>query len=153
MKQIFTLAILVFVLNSFSQNAITLSGTVSDESNNTALELAAVVLKTADSNYIADVFTNNTGKFIFNKVPTGKCFIEINYLGYEKYFSSLLEIKSSMEVPVIKLKKSENSIKEVNITATKNALEFKAGKTVYTVSRDQTNAGLNGLEKRNPCLY
>jgi iron complex outermembrane receptor protein len=155
MNRLFTLVLLIISLTSFAQNAITLTGKVNDESNNSPVELAAVVLKTADSVYVADVFTNTVGQFAFTKVPSGKFYVEISFLGYEKYFSKYMEIKSSMEIPLIKLKKSENTIKEVNITATKNALEFKPGKTVYTVGRDQTNAGLDGLEvlKKIPGVF
>ncbi len=148
MKQLFTFLFLSIALFVSAQNGVPLSltGIVTDESNNTPVEYAAVVLKTPDSVYVADVFTNSNGKFSFLKVSSGKFYIEISYLGYEIYYSPILEITSAKEIGGIKLKKNSNSIKEVSVTATKNALEFKAGKTVYTVARDQTNAGLNGLE-------
>lgn len=145
MKQFFALIFFFISLGLFAQKEIQLSGIITDETDNTPIDLAAVILKSSDSVYIADVFTNSAGKFLFAKTPAGKFYIEISYIGFDKYYSNLMEIKTNTEIPAIKLKKN-TTLKEVNITKVKNALEFKAGKTVYTVGRDQTNTGLNGLE-------
>ncbi len=154
MKQCFTFIFFFISFSCWAQSTLKLSGTVMDEANATPMELTAVVLKSMDSVYIADVFTDNSGKFIFTKLSSGKLYLEISYVGYDKYLSSIFDLKTSLTLPAIKLKKN-NTLNEVDITKIKNAIEFKPGKTVYNVGRDETNAGLDGLEvlKKIPGVY
>ena len=95
MKQFFTLISLFISFGLFAQKEIQLSGTLTDEADNTPIDLAAVILKSSDSVYIADVLTNSAGKFLFAKAPAGKFYIEVSYLGYDKYYSNLMEIKTT----------------------------------------------------------
>ena len=149
------LLLLALLLSIFSsaQNSMSLAGKINNEIYH-PLELAAVVLKNIDSVYVADVFTGSNGEFAFQKIPKGLFYLEVSYLGYDKYFSSVIDFKLSMVLPAISLKKN-TTLKEIDITKTKNAIEFKAGKMVYTLDRDQTNAGLNALDalRKIPGVY
>jgi iron complex outermembrane receptor protein len=156
MKHFFTLILSFFVIIAYGQQpGFRISGVVNDKSDNTPVELAAVILKTADSAYVMDVLVDKNGKFILQKVNSGNYYLEVNFLSYKKYYSSKFDVKQNLDLGVILLEKNTTNVKEVNVTAIKNAVEFKAGKTVYNVGRDQTNAGLNGLEvlKKIPGVF
>ena len=146
MKKLFTILFASFVIVSQAQNAFKITGSVLEEGTNAPLELAAVVLRNTDSSYVADAIADKYGKFTLNRVASGKYFIEINFLSFAKYFSPLIDVTSDKDIGTVHIAKNANNVKEVNVEAIKNAVEFKPGKTVYTVARDATNTGLNALE-------
>lgn len=146
MKHLLTLCFLLLIGVVNAQNAYKITGTVLEEGSNAPLELAAVVLRSADSTYVADAIADKNGRFLLSKIASGKYFIEVNFLSFVKFYSSWIEVSSDKDIGTVKITKSANYVKEVNVEAIKNAVEFKPGKTVYTVARDATNTGLNGLE-------
>ncbi len=151
------ISVLFFFISlvSFGQSAATLTGGVYDANSHLPVELASVVIKNSDSSYVNNSLTNEKGQFTFQKMAPGKYFLEVSFLGYDKYSSSYIDFKTFFSLPAIQLNKNNTTLKEVNISAIKNAIEFKPGKTVYTISKDQTNIGLNGLEvlKKIPGVF
>lgn len=124
--------------------AIVLTGKIVDKEGNSPLEFASVQLFDAgDSSIVTGELTNGQGEFLI-KTGAGDYYLQINYLGYKSRFVSDIKLakgSGKKDLGAIQMSKSALTVDEVEISAEKNAVEFKLDKRVYNVSKDVTAMG------------
>ena len=99
---------------SFAQN-YTISGQVIDKVDETPLEFVNIYMPKSK----LWATTDKDGKFQIKRVPSGDEKIQVSYLGY---FTQVISVKVSKDIPHLKiaLQEKSNKLKEVVITATES---------------------------------
>lgn len=127
MKKYFTVLFLSCYFLGFSQ--VILKGKIVD--NNTPIELANVLLIGSDNKIIEGTITNEEGQFVL-EVKKGTYFLQVSFLGYEKWKEKIVA-KESENLGNIKLVEKENSLNEVVVNANQKVFVKKADRLVFNV--------------------
>lgn len=132
-----------------AQNRYVLEGRVTDEKN-LPVELATVVLKTAqDSATVQAGYTEKDGSFRFSGLVVGSYFVEVGFVGFEKYLGqTLLVVGSTLTIPhpSIQLQPAQQQLSEVTVTARRPYVERLADRTIVNPDVLIANAGSSALE-------
>ncbi len=131
---------LYYFARGFAQNnGFTVSGTVVDSSNNTAIELATVAIKaTGTETIVADATADLDGKFILKINKPGKYDLIIAFMGYNPK-TLPIEVKANMKLGRIAISSSINTLKEAVVTAERPEVTVDAEKTVFNISQNPSN--------------
>jgi len=123
-----------------------ISGSVKT-SKDESISFGTLLLKNAsDSSLVKVSITNTDGIFTFLNIPSGKYYIQLDYLGYQKFRSSQIDlIDKDITLDPIILNESNTNLEEVTITAARPIVEVKADKTVFNVQGTINAVGDNGL--------
>ncbi|MBK7810425.1 MAG: carboxypeptidase-like regulatory domain-containing protein [Saprospiraceae bacterium] len=123
-----------------------ISGSVKS-SKDESISFGTLLLKKAsDSSLVKVSITNTDGLFTFLKIPSGKYYIQMDYLGYQKYNSSQIDLnEKDISLDPIILTERNTNLEEVTITAARPIVEVKADKTVFNVQGTINAVGDNGL--------
>jgi len=123
-----------------------ISGSVKS-SKDEYISFGTILLKNASDSSLVKVSISNTdGSFTFLNIPSGKYYIQIDYLGYQKYKSSQISlIDKDITLAPIVLNENNTNLEEVTITASRPIVEVKADKTVFNVQGTINAVGDNGL--------
>ena len=141
LKILSTLIVLFSILTAFSQNKVTVKGTIVEEGSNIPLEYATITFKTkSDNNVIAGGITDTKGRFSID-IPTGTYDITLEYISYKTktYFNK--NITKNINLGTIALAVDIESLNEVEIVAERTTVEIKLDKKVYNIGKDLTTAG------------
>lgn len=148
---VFLLVLLGFSNPSDAQQPagnFTLKGKVIDETTGKALEFATVALKKLrDSSLVSGTISNTTGDFKIMELPPGGYFVEIAFIGYEKYTSRVV-FKPQVSSPVndlgsVKLKPSALMLEGAEITADKNFVMNNIDRKTYDAQQLSVTTGGN----------
>lgn len=127
-----------------------ISGTVVDKLTLQTVEYANLVLyRQKDSTMVNGAITNQKGQFNIDKVPFGKYYLLVSFIGY-----SSLKIPDIMVNPKepnknlgqIKFEPSSSTLGEVNITAEKRMMEYSLDKKVVNVDKNLVSAGGSAVD-------
>jgi hypothetical protein len=130
-KSLLFLALLISPFFIFAQNKIT--GKLLDEKKQ-ALSFASAQLMRPDSTLQKVVASDDNGIFTFEDILKGKYYVEISFLGYEKFSSPVFEInQKNIELTDIQLNILSNELKEVAIVARKPLLEMRGDKLIMNI--------------------
>ena len=130
-KSLLLLAFITSNIFIFAQNKIT--GKLLDEKKQ-ALSFASVQLMRPDSVLKKVVASDDNGVFAFEDIQKGKYYIEVSFLGYQKFSSPAFEInQKDIELTDIQLNTLSNELQEVTISVRKPLLEMKGDKLVMNV--------------------
>jgi outer membrane receptor protein involved in Fe transport len=131
--------------NIKANNTGTVSGKVIDLASKNPVEFASVVLKSKhDSKIVTGIATNKDGEFILPGVPFGAYDMEITFVGFKKKTLkdvNVTENKQYVNLKDISLSGDALQMKENEVTAEKNAVEFKIDKKVINVAQNLSAAG------------
>lgn len=121
MRNLFLLSLtLVCFLTTHAQSQkVTLSGTVNDVRENTALPFVNIALKKqADSAFVSGTITNDKGLFSLSDVSTGHYIMEISYLGYRTSTHPVLvgTLSSFLNLGIFRLQESIQQLNEITVT-------------------------------------
>lgn len=123
-----------------------ISGTIVDANSNVTLEYATIGLfKAKDSSVVSGTISNEKGKFIIDKVPYGKHYLIIQFIGYKPFKTEMFAItpkNSEYQAGTIKLYSSSQNLESVEIVSKKEANEFSLDKKIVNV--DQNIASMGG---------
>jgi outer membrane receptor protein involved in Fe transport len=126
------------------------TGTVLDDSNSEPLMYASVVLHSMrDSSMVTGAITNEKGVFIIEKVPAGRYFVAINYVGYpRKEVNSIVVTPREplYEMGIIRVEPSTSMLSEVTIEASRQLMEVGLDRRVINVDSELTAAGGTALD-------
>ncbi len=141
---------MVLAVSSFAQNKIgKISGTL-QSNDGKALEAATIsLLRSKDSAVVKTAITNKQGEFEFDKIVDGKYLIAISTVGYQNYFSEIVEINATnpvFKIPIISLAVAQKNLTEVTVSSKKPFIENKIDKMVVNVEASTTSTGLSALE-------
>ena len=120
-----------------AQTAFVITGQVVDKDSNEPLIYANIILSfQSDSTLVAGATTDSYGNFKFEKIQSGKYFIAVSFIGFEKTETPAFELKGNIYVGKLAMKKSSILLDAVNITGEKSALQSNLDKKVYNVGKD-----------------
>ena len=145
--KIFSILLFIFSLNTVQYAQGSIKGKVVDAYQN-AVPYATISILDQSQNLVAGSITSETGIFELEKIELGTYSVEISFLGYQTYNSSL-ELNSSQKsynLKVITLKEDENMLDEVEIRAEKSQYTLKMDKKVFNVGKDVLAQGGTALD-------
>lgn len=149
-KRIFrTVLSLVFVFASIigfaeneplPENAGKITGTVQDAGTNGTIPYATVALyKKADSALVTGTVTDENGKFSIDKVPNGSYYLTIHFIGYNKKIIKDISLERgnrNVDFGTILLKKAVEALEEVEVSAERDAIQYKIDRKVINVEKN-----------------
>ncbi len=117
-------------------------GKVLDSQNNEGLEYANItVRKSTDSSLVTGVISSRNGEFLIEKVPPGKYYVLVNFIGYNEKFIPNISISPThifVDLGKIELDIKSEILKTFEVTAEKEGIEFKIDKKVVNVEKFYT---------------
>lgn len=138
----FLLLISIFFSTSFAQNKI--SGTLTDIKSKERIGYANISLLRQDSTFIKGITTDENGYFRFDNVNNGDYLLCAAYVGYEKSYTKLNNLKSNIDLGEIPFYSSDVALKEVTVTG--NSVIYKADRQIIMPNESQIKASNNGLK-------
>jgi len=131
-----------------AQNSLTISGILADRTDKKGLPYTTAILTdTATKMVKSSTFTNEQGKFLFDKLIPGVYFVTGSALGYSPVNSIVLTLaNSSLNIDTLYIDKSSKNLKEVTVAAAKPLLEVESDKMTYNVENDVTLQGMTALD-------
>ena len=147
MKKYFYLLLLNFLIVSWAQAQVKVSGKVQSE-DNTPLALATAYLMKANTAIILKAaVTNEDGEYEFSGVHPGTYSIDIKMVGYISSKSDSFTIgKADYEGELIQLKADNRKLQEVTVEGKRPMVESKPGKLILNVENSPLAAGNNALD-------
>lgn len=144
MRNIFTFFLVLFSFQIFAQSAA-IEGVAYDKVAGAPLEFASVSLYTvSDSALITGKVTDASGSFKFEKLKPGNYFLKIQFVGYNSFKSSPINLAANQKVSLGRLEVSVNQrfLSEVNVVGQQLQSVNKIDKQVYKA--DQFEAAKGG---------
>jgi hypothetical protein len=157
---LFKLFLLPILLVLFSTNIIkaenreikkgSLAGKITDKDSNVALQYATVALfDAADSSLLNGTITNEEGHFNIEKIPAGKYYIVVEYLGYESQVLSDIRINEDQnfeKISNIQLKEITTEIGELTVVGQKKNMTIHADKKLLNVDKNLSAKGGTAID-------
>ena len=142
----FLFALLGVIATAQAQNTGTVSGKISEKSNNAPISYATVSIKD-NGKVVSGVNTDDNGDFTIKNLALKSYTIEIQYIGFRKYIGSIILSDSKKTATVnIALEEEATQLKGVNIVAERSTMEQKIDRKVITVGKDLTTAGASASD-------
>lgn len=117
-------------------------GKVVDAISGEPLEYTNVALyNLPDSQLVTGGITSPNGEFQLTKIPSGKFYISINFIGYRTYQSEVISVSKTttfLDMGKIPLEMKTEVLKAIEITAEKEGIEYKIDKKVVNVEKFYT---------------
>lgn len=153
--------LILFILAAFSANAQNntstkvatsgkISGKIIDSQTQQALDFVTIsLLKSTETAASKGTYTNESGEFLFQKIPFGAYKITISYVGYETITLNNIAInegKPTIDIGDLKLKQTSNKLNEVTVTAQRSPFQVGAEGVTYNVEESLQNSGATAVE-------
>jgi len=114
------------------------------------LEYANVALyRLQDSSLVTGTVTGVDGVFKLNKVPMGRFYLEVNFIGFRKKTLEGVDVTPSSrrkDLGKVYLQEATQQIDEVQVTADRPQVHYKVDKKVINVDRDYSAQGQSAVE-------
>jgi hypothetical protein len=146
MKNLF-LSILILIQH-LSSIANSITGTIVDE-NNKPVEFSNVILhKYSDASYLNGTTTDSLGKYEISNLEDGNYFLEAVFIGYKTDTIQNISVQNNeiKDVGITQLYVEENTLKGVEISASRPVIERKADRVVYNVENSAKSSGENVMD-------
>lgn len=145
----FLLALLGVFATAQAQNSGSISGKITEKSNNAPISYATVSIKD-NGKVITAANTDDNGSFTIKNLALKNYTIEIQYIGFRKYIGSILlnDTKKTATVNA-SLEEEATQLKGVNIVSDRSTIEQKIDRKVITVGKDLTTAGASASDIMN----
>jgi len=142
---------MLVAVEGYSQNNIKISGTLCDSLTHEPVPFATVVLLDQQTKAaIKGIQTDSLGHFVFDNLPVGTFDLRITYVGYKDIFKQNILINpvtGNLNLGILLMAASKyNLMKEVVITANKQALQNIDGKKVFSVNQSLVSKGGNAAD-------
>ncbi|MEO6173610.1 MAG: TonB-dependent receptor [Flavobacterium circumlabens] len=145
----FLFALLGVMATAQAQNSGTVSGKITEKSNNAPISYATVSIKD-NGKVVSGVNTDDNGDFSFKNLALKNYTIEIQYIGFRKYVGSIILSDNKKEAIVkVALEEEATQLKGVNIVNERSTIEQKIDRKVVTVGKDLTTAGASASDIMN----
>tara|TARA_R110002050_G_scaffold221792_2_gene357661 strand:+ start:22490 stop:24970 length:2481 start_codon:yes stop_codon:yes gene_type:complete len=117
-------------------------GKIIDSQTKESLEYANVTIhRMRDSSLVTGGITSKNGEFNIEKIPAGRYFVRINFIGYnDKFITNLLLNKDQIfrDFGKIALESKAEQLKAFEVTTEKEGIEYKIDKKVINVDKFYT---------------
>jgi len=127
-----------------------LSGKVLDNKAHNPLPYSNVVINTErDSTMISGTIASGDGSFILQKIPYGRYYVEVKFIGFDKKIIRDIRITpehTAVDLGEIMLKEAVEQLQEVEVTAERSPVEYHIDKKVVHVSENLNAIGGSAAE-------
>ncbi|KFF05157.1 TonB-dependent receptor domain-containing protein [Flavobacterium reichenbachii] len=132
-----------------AQNSGTVSGKITEKSNNAPISYATVSIKD-NGKVVSGVNTDDNGDFTIKNLALKNYTIEIQYIGFRKYIGSIILSDNKKTATVnVSLEEEATQLKGVNIVSERSTIEQKIDRKVINVGKDLTTAGASASDIMN----
>lgn len=143
--------IMLIAVNGYSQQSIQISGTLGDSLTHEPIRFATVALINQPTNTpVKRTQTDSSGHFALENVPGGVFSLRMTYVGYNDFFKENILINpatGNVNFGTLTMTTSKSGIlKEVAITAKKQALQIADDKKVFSVNQSLVSKGGNAAD-------
>lgn len=129
---------------SMSKESV-ISGKVLDQSSSAPIEYATIgIYSMRDSSLVTGGITGPDGVFSIDKLPYGRFYLEISFVGFNKFRVNNVALnpnKKTVNIGEIKLSTASTALNEVEVVGNRNQVEYKIDKKVVNVSSNILAAG------------
>lgn len=145
----FLFALLGIFATAQAQNSGSVSGKITEKSNNAPISYATVSIK-ENGKVVTGVNTDDNGDFSIKNLALKSYTIEIQYIGFRKYIGSLILSENKKAATInVSLEEEATQLKGVNIVAERSTIEQKIDRKVVNVGKDLTTAGASASDIMN----
>lgn len=127
-------------------NSFQLKGALAGSGNQKTDDVTIQLLNAADRRIIKMEFPDASGNFVFDRIPGGNYLLLTQSMNFARYQSDTIRLTSNRDLGKILLNRSENSLKEVVVTAARPLIQQQYDKTVINVASSLTSVGSTALE-------
>jgi ferric enterobactin receptor len=143
--------LLLIAFNGYAQENIKISGTLGDSLTHEPIRFATVALINQQSNTpVKRTQTDSSGRFVLENVPAGVFTLRMTYVGYTDIFKENILINpatGNVNFGTLTMTTSMSGLlKEVAITAQKQALQITDGMKVFSVNQSLVSKGGNAAD-------
>lgn len=125
-------------------------GKVVDQNTGAPVEYANIIFyKMRDSTLVTGGITNEKGEFTIEKVPLGRYYAEVKFIGYNStHIEGFMMSPRQPEVMLgeIKISQASENLEAVTVTGMRQMLQHNLDKKVFNVEKDITSEGGTALE-------
>ena len=150
--KILAIGILILIaVRGYSQKNIKISGMLTDSITHMPIPFATVALLNQQTKaLVKGTQTDTSGHFVLENLPAGAFTLRVSYVGYNNFLKEDILIDPAtgdLNLVTLLMSASKNSIlKEVAITAKKEALQNIDGKKVFSVNQSLVSKGGNAAD-------
>ena len=133
----------------FLAQTVTISGLITDKDAGTVLPYAIVTLHAeADSALIAGAASDDNGRFSLSGIKPGNYYCEVAFIGYSIKRQSIYvgSLSPFLDIGSIELLGESNTLNDVVITDSQDAINSKMDKKTFTVSDNISQSGGSVLQ-------
>lgn len=147
--KIFLFALLGVMTTAQAQNSGTVSGKITEKSNNAPISYASVTIKD-NGKVVSGINTDDNGDFTIKNLALKSYTVEVQYIGFRKYIGSVILSDNKKEATLkVSLEEEATQLKGVNIISERSTIEQKIDRKVITVGKDLTTAGASASDIMN----
>jgi outer membrane receptor protein involved in Fe transport len=123
----------------------TIRGLVVDNTTSDPLPYSNIILNSRrDSSLVTGTIAADDGSFLLEKVPYGRFYIEVKYIGYERMIIPDIKISpdiNTRDLGVIRIAEAAEKLEEVQVTAERSPIEYRIDKKVVHISDNLNSTG------------
>jgi len=143
--------LLLIAVKGYGQHQIKISGTLTDSLTHEPVSFATVALLNQQTKVpVKGIQTDTSGNFVLENVPAGKFTLRVSYVGYRDVFKENILVDAAtgnLNLGTLPMTAPKNNmLKEVVITAQKDALQNTDGKKVFSVNQSLVSKGGNAAD-------
>ena len=122
-----------------------INGTIVDGTTNQTIPYASVaVYKSKDSTLVSGVLSKDDGNFSLSKLPYGKYFMVVTFVGYKKHKVSDIMLTPTKKIAAlgpIKVNVATTMLKQVEVVGNVSPVSYQIDKKVVNIAQNITAAG------------
>jgi len=122
-----------------------ITGTISDGTSNQTIPYASIAIyHSTDSTLVTGVLSKDDGSFVLDKLPYGKYYIVVTFVGYKKHKIDeivLSSAKKTVALGTVKVTTATTSLKEVEVIGSIPPVTYQIDKKVVNIAQNITAAG------------
>lgn len=123
-----------------------IKGTLTNNDKADVTGLQVQLLRAADSALVKMELADKDGHFAFDQIKAGNYRIRISDLSFQVYRSAVIDLSANVNLGTIQLQKRNNTLKEVNVSASRPYIQQQYDKTVLNVAGSITATGSTAME-------
>ncbi len=127
-----------------------IKGKVFDDQTKKPMEFVSIRLfRSKDSTIVTGGLTDNNGNFEINKIPFGRYYAIIKFIGFRTKIIDTIQItprNAVVDLGIIHFQPEPIQTKEVEVTAQKDIVSYAIDRRIYDVSRDLSTVGGSALD-------